>query len=171
MKALFVTSEAIPYGKTGGLGDVSAAIPASLAELGHDVRIVLPKYGSIDTQKYNIRQTSLSIDVSLGPIGTSTIKIWRSTLPETDVEVYFLANELFDREGFYQENGKDYPDNDVRFILFSKGAIALCGALSWKPDIIHLNDWQTGLVPVFLQEKIGRTVFPEQRPATVFTIH
>ncbi|MHA2369495.1 MAG: glycogen synthase GlgA [Candidatus Hodarchaeales archaeon] len=171
MKALFITSEAIPYAKTGGLGDVSASIPASLSELGHDVKVVLPKYGSIDAQKHNIKQTSLSMEVSLGPIGTSTVKIWRSTLPETDVEIYFLENELFDREGLYQENGKDYADNDVRFILFSKGAVALCGALSWKPDIIHLNDWQSGLVPVFLQERLGRTVFQEKRPATVFTIH
>jgi starch synthase len=171
MKALFVTSEAIPYAKTGGLGDVSASIPASLSELGHEVRIVLPKYGSIDAQKYDIKQTNLSVDVSLGPIGTSTIKIWRSMLPKADVEVYFLENELFDREGLYQENGKDYTDNNVRFTLFGKGAIALCGALSWKPDVIHLNDWQCGLVPVFLQERLGRAVFPEKRPATVFTIH
>ncbi|MFX0113208.1 MAG: glycogen synthase GlgA [Candidatus Hodarchaeota archaeon] len=171
MKILFITSEAIPYAKTGGLADVSAAIPSSLSELGHEVKIVLPKYRIIDASEFGLKETNISIEVSLGPMGTAVVQIWQDTLPDTNVEVYLLENEVFDREGLYGENGKDYPDNNTRFILFDKAAILLCDAISWKPDIIHCNDWQSGLVPVFLREKFATEVFPEKRPTTVLTIH
>ncbi|MFQ5980339.1 MAG: glycogen synthase GlgA [Candidatus Heimdallarchaeota archaeon] len=171
MKILFITSEALPFAKTGGLADVSAAIPAGLADLGHEVKVVMPKYGIIDDQEAHLQPTKQSVRVSLGPMGTTTIHFWESTLPKTNVKVYLLDNELFDRKGLYQENGKDYEDNDVRFILLSKGSIGFCGVTSWKPDVIHLNDWQTALVPLFLREKVGTKVFPEERPATVLTIH
>jgi starch synthase len=165
-KILFASSEVHPLVKTGGLADVSASLPIALKEKGEDVRIIVPAY----------RQCLAKLDeiVTIATIKLdgyhAPIQIVKSTLPDTDVPLYLLHSpEHFDRDGGpYGRSGQgDWEDNPARFALFSR-AIAKVAmdeiGEDWQPDILHCNDWQTGLALPLIDE------YPN-RPATVFTIH
>jgi starch synthase len=173
-RILFCTSEAVPFAKTGGLADVAGALPAALAESGCDVRIVLPAYRAIDRGKFNFR-TIGSVTVPFGS-GQAEVEFLESRLPASDhaaarsVPVYLVAHEpSFGRAGLYGEGGKDYEDNLERFTVFGRGALALPGFLGWTPDVAHCQDWQTGLIPVWLREE--KRPAAVDRTATLFTIH
>lgn len=158
LKVLFVTSELFPFVKTGGLADVSAALPLMLSELGHEVRILVPKYGAIDNRRYKIHDVVRLKDLSV-QIGEKQVlfSLKSSFLPsqKVRVQIYFLDNpEYFgSRKSLYSDllSGEEYPDNDERFMLLSKAVFELISKLGWVPDIIHCNDWQTGLTPAFLK--------------------
>ncbi len=165
-KILFASSEVYPLVKTGGLADVSASLPISLMRLGHDVRVILPAY----------RQCLEALD-KIETIATikldgfhTAIEILKSTLPHSDVPILLVNSpEHFDREGgpYGTHDGGDWQDNAARFTLFSRAiaAVALNQIdLDWQPDILHCNDWQTGLAPALIADE-------PNRPATVFTIH
>lgn len=161
-KILFVTSEAYPLIKTGGLADVSGSLPIALRALGHDVRILLPGYASAVAAGRFEEVRSLS--------GDGEIAILKGVLPGSDVPVWLLAHsEYFGRPGnpYLGPDGKPWADNPERFSLLCHVAVEIAMnrlGLQWKPDIVHCNDWQTGLVPALLSDEPGR-------PATVFTIH
>lgn len=177
LKILFVTSELFPFVKTGGLADVSAALPQMLTELGHEVRIMVPKYGAIDTRKYKIHDVVRLKDLSV-KIGDKDVvfSVKSSFLPsqKVRVQIYFLDNQEYygSRKSLYSDplTGAEYKDNDERFILLSKAVFELIQKLGWVPDIIHCNDWQCGLIPAYL--KTANTLEPELTGFKVlFTIH
>lgn len=162
-KILFVTSEAHPLIKTGGLADVSSSLPKALADLEQDVRLILPNYGAL----------KLNNEVHLRsefPIGSYFVRLLETKLPESSVMVWLIdCPAYFGMAGnpYVDSLGHSYPNNAERFALFCR---AVCEVamnrvhLDWKADIVHCNDWQTGLVPALLSLEY-------QCPQTVFTIH
>ncbi len=177
MKSLnicFVTSELYPYAKTGGLADVSASLPLSLKENGHDIRLMIPKYKSISERKYTIREVIRLKDISVtGGKEELLFSAKTAFIPDSKVHIYFLENkELFDRNGLYVDSvtGKDFSDNLKRFALFSKAVLETLKTLHWTPDIIHCNDWQSALIPVFLKfDPEYEEIFAKTK--TVLTLH
>lgn len=164
---LFVSSEVHPLAKTGGLADVAGALPIALAAQGFDIRILLPAYpGTLEAAQAH----PVSGPVELLPRRRAA-RLHLGTLPETDLPVYLLeCPELYDRHGslYVGPNGHDWPDNAERFGLLSKAA-ALFGSAEglagWRADLLHCNDWQTGLAPAYLH-------FDPQRHAhALFGIH
>lgn len=166
MRVLFATSEARPLIKTGGLADVSGALPHALREIGVDCRLLLPGYpavlSGVDEPRAVCRIAGLPGGIEATLLETAT--------PDNGVPLYILdAPELFQREGGpYQDvSGHDHPDNVLRFAVFSKAAAILASdysPLEWRPDILHCNDWQTGLAPAYLR-------FSGQAAPTVMTVH
>lgn len=176
-KILFVTSEVVPFVKTGGLADVSAALPQMLAELGHEVRIVVPKYGAVDDRKFKIHEVVRLKDIQI-KIGDKdvTFSIKSCFLPgqKVRVQIYFLDNQEYfgSRNSLYVDpmTGESFPDNDERFILLSKSVFELIIKLGWIPDIIHCNDWQCGLIPAYLKN-VYQNEENFDKFKTLFTIH
>lgn len=185
LRILFASSEVAGFAKTGGLADVAAALPRALAERGHDVAVVMPRYRACHSQPAELLPQPLRASM-----GNKLVegRLWRSRLPGTDVPVYLIdLPRYFDRDdpkygaGIYQFAGpdgqrSDYSDNCERFTFFSRAVLELVAALDLHPDVIHANDWQTGLVPVFLREnyaRMGRPAVREryERIRTAFTIH
>ncbi|MEE9430386.1 MAG: glycogen synthase GlgA [Melioribacteraceae bacterium] len=176
-KILFVTSEVVPFVKTGGLADVSSSLPQKLQELGHQVRLVVPKYGAIDERKYKIHEVVRLKDLTTTIGKKEVVYSLRSSFlvgAKARVQLYFLDNDEYfgKRRSLYSDplTGKDYKDNDERFILLAKSIFELVAKLGWIPDIIHCNDWQGGMIPLYL-----KTLFKDEPKfkdiKTVFTIH
>jgi starch synthase len=162
MKILFCVSEAVPLAKTGGLADVGGALPAALTALGCHVRVVLPRYRSISERGWR------SVGTVEVPSGGESVSgtILDGTMPETAVPTWLVDQpKYFDRSGLYGEAGRDYPDNLARFGFFCRAVLAWVGRQSWKPDVIHCNDWQTALIPPLIRAE------PAQRVPTLLTIH
>lgn len=149
MKILYATSEFAPYAKTGGLADVGAALPRALDAMGHghDVRVIMPMYRSVPRDGTDYL-TDFPLPVA-GGREQATIR-WRSlerALPLLLVD----CPRFFDREGVYGTGGHEYGDSALRFGFFCRAAVEYCWRTAWWPDVIHINDWQTGLIPVFLR--------------------
>ncbi|WP_367026663.1 glycogen synthase GlgA [Methylococcus sp. ANG] len=163
MKVLFVSSEVFPLMKTGGLADVSGSLPAALSALGHDVRILMPAYPEA------VAAAETSAELSLRQAG-SHLTLLSTRLPGTAVPLLLLdAPASFGRLGnpYLAPNGAPWPDNAERFALLARVAVDLTQdrlGLGWKPDVVHCNDWQTGLIPPLLSDE-------PNRPAVVFTVH
>jgi len=162
-KVLFVTSEAAPFVKTGGLGDVAGSLPAAMREKGHDVRVVLPEYSQISStykeQLKHIKHFRTNITWRNEYVGVNKLK-------ENGVPFYFIDNKkYFDRSNLY-----DNPDRHLQFVLFMRGVLEMLPVIDFKPDIIHCNDWQTGLIPLLLNDNYKRYNFYRDIK-TVFTIH
>jgi starch synthase len=167
LKILFVVSECVPFAKTGGLADVAGALPTALAARGHDVRVVLPRYRV--TRRHPAERLPMGLGVPVGH-GTAWGAVWRASLGRGAVPVYLLEhNELFDRDGIYNDAGGDYGDNLARFTFLSRGALELCKALDFAPDVIHVHDWPTSLVPLYLDTTERGSLLG--RAASVLTIH
>lgn len=173
---LYVVAEAVPFAKTGGLADVAGALPQTVKELGHEIRIMMPKYSTFSERKFKVHDVIRLKDISI-PLGdtciSTSVKSAFITSSKVKVQVYFLANDkLYGREGLYVNpyTKKDYADNDERFIFLCKGTLETLKKLGWKPDIIHCNDWQTGLIPAYL-----KTVYRDdpffKKTKTIYTIH
>jgi starch synthase len=151
LSILFSASEAAPFAKEGGLGDVVGALPKYLARLGHDVRVVIPRYYSVNREKFGLRLLPGTLVVPMGIIGRMYCGVYEGRLPGSDVPIYFLEHENFyGRSGLYQEDGQGYMDNDNRFVFLSKASLELCKMLDWRPDVIHAHDWHTGIIPMLL---------------------
>ncbi|HQL33412.1 MAG TPA: glycogen synthase GlgA [Treponemataceae bacterium] len=168
MKILMVTSEAVPFAKTGGLADAVSALSIALKREGHDVRIIMPRYYRIDRSR---------LDPIPGPMGVHSgyQEIWtalyESVLPGSKVPVYFIDHEQsYGRDGVYGVPGEtDFADNPQRFSLLGHAAFQLCRKLKWYPDIIHAPDWAAALAPILLKFNERRDEFA--KTASVFTIH
>lgn len=147
MNIVLVSSEVDPLAKTGGLADVASSLAVALHRAKDSVSIVMPFYRSIDTQKYNVRDTGVRVQVPLdGTLHEGTI--WQHRY--RGVPIYLLGNPAFyDREGLYGADGSDYPDNALRFAFLSRGALEVAKALDLHPDAFHVNDWQSALLPVY----------------------
>lgn len=151
LSILFAASEAAPFAKEGGLGDVVGALPKYLARLGHDVRVVIPRYYSVNREKYGLRLLPGTLVVPMGIIGHMYCGVYEGRLPGCDVPIYFLEHEQFyGRSGLYQQDGQGYLDNDNRFVFLSKASLELCKMLDFRPDVIHAHDWHTGIIPALL---------------------
>ena len=157
MRVLFVTSEVSPIIKTGGLADVSAALPAALFEMGVDIRVLLPGYPRVLKALPELELVAdFTAQALPGNAALAPLRLLFATLPG-GVPIYVLdCPEMYLRGGgiYLDEHGEDWADNAQRFGLFSKVAALLGSAqspLTWRPDIVHCNDWQSGLVPAYLQ--------------------
>lgn len=145
----YLSSEVYPFSKTGGLGDVAGALPVSLKKAGVDISIITPFYSRFQPMEpVEISETGINLNFWIG--GTvHQVEILKSEYRE--VPVYLVKNDhYFGRKGLYGESGKDYPDNAERFALYTYASLELIKKLSKRVDILHLNDWQTALVPVIL---------------------
>ncbi len=168
MQILYVSPEVAPFAKTGGLADVAGALPIALERLGHEVKVVMPKYGAVDASRWAF-QPGGAVTASLAG-RDHRFDVWKGRLPGSGVEAILLANDrLFGRPGLYQEQGVDYADNLERFSAFSRAVIELPGLLNWSPDVLHANDWQTALTAAYLRLRSRGGAQPS--PATLFTIH
>ena len=168
MKIAFVTSEAVPYAKTGGLGDVAGALPKALEQLGCEVKLFIPKYYLVEESKYDLHYNWEVGEIPIR-IGTHTrsVHLYQTVLPGSGVEVNLIdCPHYFHRDQIYT----DGFDEDERFILFSKAVIETLQRFKWAPDVIHCNDWPTGLLPLFLKDNYGWDKLFSQT-ATLFTIH
>jgi starch synthase len=166
LRILFATPECAPWVKTGGLADVSAALPAALEGLGHDVRVLLPAYPSV-LEAAAYRRPFVEIPATAHfPACT----VHQSPLPSGVPAWLIQCPELFERDGgpYQDRDGRDWDDNAQRFGKLARVAALLAGdanPLDWRPDVLHCNDWQTGLAPAYLHFAGGA------RAATVMTIH
>ncbi len=173
MKIVHIASEAVPFAKTGGLADVVGALPQALASLGDQVFVIMPFYGrKIETLGLGVSPAAkpdLTIDVDVGGIRMQA-RVMKARLDSGPT--FYLISEpyFFDRENIYGTAGGDYPDNAQRFVFFSRAAIEAIARLKIKPDIVHVHDWQTALVPVYL-----KTIYAKDRAfanvKTILTIH
>lgn len=163
MKVLFAASEAHPFIKTGGLGDVMGALPQSLTELGVEARVVIPKYKNI---KDELKQNLQFIKWFTVPVGWRNQYCGVFQYKYKDVVYYFIDNEYyFNRDGLY-----GYYDDGERFAFFNRAVLEFIKEIDWKPDIINCNDWQTGMVPVLLNLEYKNNEF-YSNVKTVFSIH
>ena len=169
MKILLASSEVHPFSKTGGLADMVGSLSKALALAGHTVGVVTPLYLGIRERFPGLQKLELPLDFPLGLRETHG-EVW-SLRAEQGVTVYFIDNAgLYQRSGLYQKDGVDYEDNAERFIFFSKAIAHLAIRLDWNPEILHLNDWQTGLAALFLHHA-RRVSTEENAPRVCFTIH
>ncbi|MES2636947.1 MAG: glycogen synthase GlgA [Pseudomonadota bacterium] len=169
LRVLFATSEAYPLIKTGGLADVSGALPKAISQLSTfdgDVKLVMPAYSAVLAKLKNI-QTVAEINV-LGQACSIII----GKMPDSNLDVIAIKNAaLFERAGgpYSDENGKDWLDNPLRFGVLSRVASLLCSAKSplpnWQPDLIQCNDWQTGLTPAYMK------LVDDSSTKSIFSIH
>jgi starch synthase len=167
LKVLFVASEVVPFAKTGGLADVVGALPVALAQRGHDVRVVLPRYRV--TRRYLAERLPAPLAVPLGH-GEAWCGVYEARFAASDARVYLLEHDaLYDRAGIYGDAGGGYGDNLARYALLSRGAIRICDALGFAPDIVHVHDWQTGLLPIYLNTIEAGS--PVAQAASILTIH
>ncbi|MBU0600371.1 glycogen synthase GlgA [bacterium] len=167
MKILLAASEAVPFAKTGGLADVAGTLPQNLKKQDPslDIRVILPKYKSIQDQDLKLEG---SFKVKIGP---STKKVTIKSKVFHGVPFYFVQNDsYFHRDGLYGTCEDAYPDNAARFALFSQAVLKLLKLIDWFPEVIHCNDWQTGLVPVYLKSIYSQEK-NYQKIRTLLTIH
>ena len=171
MKILFVSAEVSPFAKVGGLADVSGSLPKAIRKKGHDIKVVMPLYGCIDRAKYNIEFIDfpqIVVQMGCNDIGFGVAKGY---LPDSDVEVYFLAND-----GYFGNFNWVYPQwvsnrfEQERYAVFSKAALEFARLKGFYPDIIHCNDWHTATIPLHIRHNFK--FCPGLSGAkTIFTIH
>jgi starch synthase len=175
LSILYVSSEVFPFAKVGGVGDIAYSLPLAIRDAGHDIRVMLPKYGIVSERRNKIHEINRLRDMPI-PAGSSmelaTVKSSSIFNPRTKVQAYISTNiKFFDlKKGIYGDpkTGIDYEDNDERFLFFSRTVIETCLILGWFPDVIHCNDWQTAAVMA-----LAKTLFPNKFKKTrfLFTVH
>ncbi len=175
MRIAFASSEVVPFSKTGGLADVAAALPKALADAGHEVLIAAPyfpqEYAKLPAESAPaLEPVSLTLSVAVGQHHVPG-RLLKTTLPGSSVTVYLIDQpDYFDRPGLYGDNSGDYRDNCERFVFYCRAVQQLLEELEFHPDVLHANDWQTGLLPALLKVE-GHEHPALKQTATVFTIH
>lgn len=170
LKILMVASECVPFAKTGGLADVVGSLPKALKTLGHEVRVVMPKYASVDAIKHGLKPFHQPMGVWMGN-RQEWCAVDRAFI-FGDIPVYFIDfSHFFGREGLYHDrDSNDYDDNPRRFAFLSRAALQLCADTGFAPDIVHAHDWQTALVPAYLKVWHWNDPFLG-KAASMLTIH
>ncbi|HEY68900.1 MAG TPA: glycogen synthase [Thermoflexia bacterium] len=165
LEILFLSAEAVPFAKVGGLADVAGSLPRAIRALGHDVRLMMPRYGTIRSDQFHFEKIGEPFPIPVGP-GEEYVHLISSTL-DGGVPVYLLWNDLYfsSRDRVY-----GFEDDAQRFTIFGRAALAALHLLDWRPDVIHANDWHTGIVPTWLDTAGRRDPFYRDI-ATLFTIH
>ncbi len=164
LNVLMLAAEIVPFVKVGGLADVVGALPKALHALGHDVRLAMPRYKQIDPERFHLTTVLENIPVPMGSYQVK-VSVCEGTIGD-GIPVYMIdAPRYFERENIY-----GYTDDGERFILFCRAALEAMRALHWSPDVVHCNDWHTGIVPNWMH-----TVYKDDpffaHTATVYTIH
>ncbi len=164
LKVLILAAEIVPFAKVGGLADIVGALPKALQALGHDVRLVMPRYRQVDPQHFQLNTVVDSVSVPMGNFHVE-VSVKQAEIGNR-IPVYMIdAPRFFDRENIY-----GYNDDGERFVLFCRAALEAMRVLDWSPDIVHCNDWHTGIVPNWLH-----TIYREDNffrdTASVYTIH
>ena len=169
MRLLLASSEAHPYSKSGGLADMVSALAKALGQQGHQVGLVTPLYRGIRQKFPDLKWFDYHLDL---PLGNERVQAQVWTLePSAGLTVYFIdCPRFFDRTGLYNESNRDYEDNPQRFIFFSKCVAHLARHLAWQPEIVHVHDWQAGLVPLMILHQKWREGWAAA-PRTCLTIH
>ena len=182
MKILMVSSEAVPWAKTGGLADMVSALSITLAKLGHDVRIVIPRYYSVDKSKLTELPGAMGTPMGGGIEEWSAVFTADMPTPAQDksskknpVKVYFIDHEIFfGRDGIYgSQQESDFIDNPRRFTFFCRAAFQLCRKIKWIPDVIHAHDWPAAVAPVYLKfaERTPGSSGEFRNTVSLLTIH
>ena len=169
MKILMVTAETVPFAKTGGLADMVSALAIQLTKMGHDVKIVMPRYYKIDRSKLTLLEGPMAIAAGQSETWSA---VYTTTMPGCDkLSVYFIEHEqCFGRDGIYGVPSEtDFHDNPYRFAVLNHGAFQLCRKLNWYPDVIHCHDWSACLAPAILKHVCRYCGF--EKTASVLTIH
>lgn len=165
---LFCSSECAPYASTGGLADVSASLPAAIAARGHTVYRMMPAYRKVLSGEFELEREEVELSI---PVGFRHMQGEVLRHVQDGVTTFFIRrDEFFDRSELYSTAVREYDDNAERFIFFQKAVVEIMDVLGLNPDVVHCNDWQTGLIPMYLIHGTrgqGRGVVPP----TVFTIH
>lgn len=169
MRILFASSEAVPFAKTGGLGDVSGALPRALAKLGAEVFLIMPKYQQVDEEKFALKKTGQIVRVPLGE-KTEVGEILTTELAPNYHVLFIQQDKYYDRDYLYTTPSGDYEDNAERFIFFSRAILETALVLELRPQVIQCNDWQTGLTPVY-HKTIYKGLEMLKETSTAFTIH
>jgi starch synthase len=168
MRILIASPEATPYAKTGGLADVAGALLKEFCGLKDKASLVLPLYKRI-AEKFSLHRTGKSFIVPMGAANVEG-RVWVSEDTVTPRAYFIECEELYGRKELYGTARGDYPDNALRFAFFSRAVMETCLAMDIRPDIIHCNDWQTGMLPLYL-----RTFYRDRahlkKTATLFTVH
>lgn len=164
LKVLILAAEIVPFAKVGGLADVVGALPKALQALGHDVRLVMPRYRQVDPNRFHLQPILGAIPVSMGSYQVQ-VSVCRGEIGD-HIPVYMIdAPRYFDRENIY-----GYTDDGERFILLCRAALETMQTLNWSPDVVHCNDWHTGIVPNWMH-----TIYRDDpffaNTASVYTIH
>jgi len=170
VKILFTTTEAVPFCKTGGLGDVCGSLPQELARLGHEPVVVLPAFRQALNCGRPIEPTHVRFEV---PIGRKMVPgtFLRSSLPGDTVPVYLVHQpQYYDRAELYRENSHDYKDNCERFVFFCRAALEAIKLLDLGTELVHSHDWTSGLVPAYLKAELAG-VPPYDSIRSLMTIH
>lgn len=170
MNILLASSEVFPYSKTGGLADMVGALAKALADDGHHVSTLTPLYRGIREKHPEVLATEIEFDAPLGGVNRHA-RIFAHRLRENHT-VYFIDEpEFYDRASLYVEGGKDYSDNAARFIFFSRCVVEMArrGLLPARPDLVHVHDWQAGLIPLMIRHE--RRNGWKEAPASMLTIH
>lgn len=169
MNIAFITSEAYPFAKTGGLADYSYSLPKALAKRGHTVNLFLPRYYCVDKNKFNCTLIGAPLAVPIGS-GIRWSGIYYTDYLES-VHTYFIEHDdYYGRDGLYDYNGISYNDNAERFIYFCRACIEALKQLAIAPEIIHCNDWQTACIPLFLNTHYANDVVLK-KAKSILTIH
>jgi starch synthase len=184
VKILLATSEAVPFAKTGGLADVCGALPLELARLGHEPTLIMPAYRQVFQAGLPIEPVGPPLEVRVGQ-KTVTGRLLRSSLPGSSlptavesgkafpggVPVYFIEqSQYFDRDYLYGSGAQDYRDNCERFVFFSRAVLDVIGRLGLAVDLLHVHDWETGLIPAYLKIEY-RSKPGYEKIASLLTIH
>ncbi len=168
LKICFVSAEIAPFAKIGGLGDVSAAIGKYLSQNGHDIRLVMPLYNTIDSPSFNLQAVQFAQNIKL-QMGSKefTVNVLTTPLPKSQANVYFVdCPELYARGAVYTTDRDEY----LRFAVLARAALELCQRMGWAPQIFHINDWHTALLPLYLKSLYQWDHLFKQTK-TVLTIH
>lgn len=161
---LYLSAEIVPYARTGGLAEVAGALPRALRRLGADVRVIIPRYGLIDPPAQGMHKIAEGIPVPFAQ-GTEHIALWQA--PDEDLPIYLIEHEGFfgNRQGIYS-----FPDDDKRFLFYSRASLEAARHLQWQPHVVHSNEWQTAIVANWLRTTLADDPF-FRRTASVYTIH
>ncbi len=150
MKVALLSSEVAPFSKTGGLADVAGALPKYLQKAGCEIFVITPFYKEVAKKRFDIISTGRTVTVNIRN-AIVPAEILSGRLPDSGVPIYFIKqDEYFGRDGLYGTSDGDYPDNCERYVFFARAALEAIKAFGWNVDIVHCNDWQTALVPIYL---------------------
>ena len=163
LKILFVAAECAPFYKVGGLADVIGSLPQALRALGHDVRVIMPRYRPIDAKRYSVRRVDRFIEVPTADMARTT-EVLESNY--SGVPTYFVWDERF----FGRDTVYGQPDELMAYVFFSRAVIEFLRVLDWTPDVLHAHDWHTGPALMYLATR-GRREAPFKSIASLLTIH
>ncbi|HYW34342.1 MAG TPA: glycogen/starch synthase [Balneolaceae bacterium] len=174
MKVLYAAAEISPFARMTHTADLLRFLPASLQDKGYDIRILLPKFGTINDRRNRLHEViRLSgIEVEVGD-NIESMRIKVASIPNAKLQVYFLDNDkYFNRKALFMEpdTGEHYEDNDERLVFYNKGVLETVIKLGWKPDIIHCHDWPSGLIPLLIKQQYNEEALFENT-RIIYNIH